>query len=188
MRSSQPAPCPLPSTLPVAGVSRTQHIVRGLSPGQELYAVRDDGNAYDPNAVMFVLPDGSLVGYVPRVLNRRLRARAEAAWRCRVSEVLPGETWGLRVTVLPGQPEETPEPRSPLFADTAPPAPPHDPPAVTTRGGRPLGVLDSRQGGLVHVRRPDGTTAAYPESSVRVSADQPRPQRPDAAVSSPLPR
>lgn len=53
----------------IAGVSRTQRLVRGLDPGDQLFPVRDPRNRYDANAIKLLNEDGDQVGWIRAEAN-----------------------------------------------------------------------------------------------------------------------
>ena len=53
----------------IAGVSRTQRLVRKLDLGDQLFPVRDPRNRYDPNAIKLLNEDGDQVGWIRAEAN-----------------------------------------------------------------------------------------------------------------------
>jgi HIRAN domain len=70
---------PLLSTY-VAGSDRYRapDAMASLAPGDLLSLRREPGNAYDPRAVRICLPDGQMLGYVPRIHNEALAKLLDA--------------------------------------------------------------------------------------------------------------
>lgn len=57
--------------------SRMQAL-RALDPGDPLTLVREPGNPFDPNAIMFVTATGRMVGYVDKELAKTLAPLIDA--------------------------------------------------------------------------------------------------------------
>lgn len=93
-------PLTLPATIPVAGVSFRQGELRDVIEGDHVELIATDDNPHDANAIEIRFAE-KLLGFVPRAVAERLRASAAGHWKGVVTEVLRGETWGLRVTVHP---------------------------------------------------------------------------------------
>jgi hypothetical protein len=85
----------------VAGVSFRQTELRDVVEGDVLQVVVDDENPHDANAVAVRTLDGTMLGFIPKALAPRLRATGATSWPARIKDVLRGETWGLRVEILP---------------------------------------------------------------------------------------
>ena len=97
-------PLPLPSVVPVAGVSHRQAALRGVVEGDHVTIVAAEDNPHDPQACEIhgpVGPSQAMLGYVPSELAARLRARGGTQWDGVITEVLRCETWGLRVCIYP---------------------------------------------------------------------------------------
>jgi hypothetical protein len=92
-------PCPLPFVSAVAGVSFRQEIVFACNAGDLLSVAAVDDNPHDANAVEVRTRHGELVGFIPSALAPRLRCSGQRRWDAEIVEVLPGETWGLRIKV-----------------------------------------------------------------------------------------
>jgi hypothetical protein len=177
-------PLTLPATIPVAGVSFRQGELRDVVEGDHVELVATDDNPHDANAVEIRFSE-KLLGFVPRAVAERLRASDAERWRGVVSEVLRGETWGLRVTV---HPLETELPRSARELKMraiergaqgrvdGEPAPGRDSDAPVTIGkkrvralsGRDLGVLVRIEGSRVIVSDDAGREVSYPATVVTI--------------------
>lgn len=92
---------PLPVVTAVAGVSFRQAELREVVEGDVLEVVVDDENPHDSNAVAVRTLDGTMLGFIPKALAPRLRATGGAQWPARIKDVLRGDTWGLRIEILP---------------------------------------------------------------------------------------
>lgn len=177
-------PLTLPATVPVAGVSFRQSELRDVVEGDHLEVVATDENPHDAHAVE-VRFEEKLLGFVPRALAERLRETGERRWTAVVSEVLRGETWGLRITVHPvgaALPLSARERKRRAIergqvgaADGASrPGRDHDAPQVLGRkrvraiSGRDLGVFLRAEGTKVIVTNDDEREVAYPASVVTI--------------------
>jgi len=90
------------AVIPVAGVSHRQDLVKALTVDEPVLLWHDTSNTYDPNAVAISTGDGQLIGYVPARTGLALRlagATPGGRWNAVVCDILPGETWGVRVRI-----------------------------------------------------------------------------------------
>lgn len=166
---------PRGAILPVAGVSYRQGAVRDTHVGQAVLLSHDVTNEHDRWAVAVHTCDGRALGYLPATagLAARLSRNVPGGrWAGHITEVLPGQTWGLRITVDElidvgdtrvgsniggvrdrGEDEHTPgEPSAPVHIyDTI---------------GRCLGILIDRTDTLTTVQADDGTLKAYPNTVI----------------------
>lgn len=95
-------PLPKGAVIPVSGVSFRQDQVRNVVEGQELELHHDFSNPHDQLAVRVETTEGVLLGYVPAkggLAARLSTSQPGGVWRAMVTEVLRGETCGLRVKV-----------------------------------------------------------------------------------------
>lgn len=178
-------PVHLPVTVPVAGVSFRQRDVLTCREGQPVQLRRDPGNPFDTLAVAILTVDGRLLGHLHRALARRFADAGGQAWDGQIAEVLPGQTFGLRVTVTAAStlgplPVDWHQ-RGPAFRDddTAPAGPDPQPEVehcAYSPSGRLLGQVLARDGDTVLVRTGAGRQARYPAAAVRL-----RPQPGTAA-------
>lgn len=174
-------PIALPATMPVAGVSFRQRELRDVVEGDRIRIVAVDDNPHDAEAVEVRLGE-ELLGFIPRALAGRLRSGPGREWQGVVSEVLRGETWGLRVVVHPMSADLGPDPRisdaphpARHVADGSPRAGRDmsanvkvGPMRVRAISGRDLGVLLREEAGKVVVRSDNGTETAYPSGIVTI--------------------
>ena len=157
---------PLPFIAKVVGVSFRQDVVTQMQPGQTVQVVHQPDNGFDANACAVLTSSQTLLGYLPRVLAARLAAGTPGgAWEAVIVDVLPGETWGLRVQVL--CPQAAVSPAGSAAPVAGPPAAPA-PCAVRSKSGRRLGVLVGRDGERVLVRGDSGVEVGYPAALVLV--------------------
>ncbi len=105
------AALPLPSVIPISGVSFRQAELRDVVEGDHLDVVATDSNPHDANACEVRTHGGSLLGFVPKSLAVRLRETGQTNWVGVVSEILRGEVWGLRVRLYPADVEVPPSGR-----------------------------------------------------------------------------
>jgi hypothetical protein len=115
--------------IPVVGVpyeNRYQIIRRYAEPNDPVFLVREPTNAYDPNAVMVLLEQGYMIGYVPREVAEVLAPQLDAghkqkAWIKKIIEGSRYPTPYILVEIyhptcsITGvvTPEELPSPRQP---------------------------------------------------------------------------
>lgn len=147
----------LPIVCPVAGVSFRQDEVSRIRPGHRVLVERDPDNAHDPYACK-ISCRGSLLGYVPKAVARRLCEGPLSSWYGTVTEVLKGEELtGLRVRIVGGLPPA----EEPVLEDEAATRP-----VVYARSGRRLGILVDTLGDKVLVRTDAGSQVPYPRDLV----------------------
>lgn len=165
----------LPATCPVAGVSFRQAVLRQVVEGDQVLVVAATDNPHDPYACEVRTRRGDILGFVPRALAHRLRARGTGPWVGLVQEVLRGETWGLRVRIENEHVEldEVTVPAGERASGGQVPGRDLSAPAggdrrrVRAISGRDLGVLIGRDGDTVIVDN-DGTESSYPASVVTI--------------------
>ena len=95
-------PLPKGAVIPVSGVSFRQDQVRNVLEGQGVELHHDFSNPYDQLAVRVETSEGVLLGYVPAkggLAARLSSAHPGGVWSAVVTEVLRGETYGLRIKV-----------------------------------------------------------------------------------------
>ncbi len=175
----------LPAVTAVAGVSFRQAELREVVEGDIVVVETDDQNPHDDQAVKITTAQGVLLGFIPKNLAPRLRATGAVRWPARVKEVLRGETWGLRVEILPaGSTVSSPRTRlaeaiargaarieEPVLEDTelVEEAPVAKVTQVVAPSGRVLGVLvRQEQGRVIAVR--DGVEVSFPIASVTLKS------------------
>lgn len=178
------AALPLPSVIPVSGVSFRQAELRDVVEGDHLAVVATDSNPHDANACEVRTTSGSLLGFVPKSLAVRLRERGETTWTGVVSEILRGEVWGLRVRLYPSDMEAPTSVRDaymesraarnkPRESGSAIPGRDHSAPValgpvrVKALSGRDLGVLVRVDDGRVVVVQND-KEVSYPAGIVTI--------------------
>lgn len=191
-------PLPLPVKLRLRGVSHYQDAVTSAVEGQPLVVVHEADNAFDPNACAVTTTEGDIIGYVPSVLAGRLLATGARYFGATVSQLLPGQTWGVEVQVVgpiqdagskltmhsaqvaarapkrPG-PAGKPSGGTAVSTGTAPQVTvpgeetaPRPCKLVSTRAGRPLGTLVSADDSKVVVKTASGLCSTYPAHLVVV--------------------
>lgn len=175
---------PLPSVIPISGVSFRQAELRDVVEGDHLDVVATDSNPHDANACEVRTHSGSLLGFVPKSLAVRLRESGESTWIGVVSEILRGEVWGLRVRLYPAGMDVPPSGRDAYVesrlsrtktkvSGSAVPGRDHSAPAIVGRvrvkalSGRDLGVLVRVDGGRVVVINND-KEVSYPAGVVTI--------------------
>lgn len=157
-------PIPIPVTLMVKGTSYRQDVVRRVHEGLSVTAAHDPDNPHDAQAYAVRTLTGDLLGYLPRELTVRL---AHPAYDATITEVLDGETIGLRVKLLAPLAAAPSVPSAPDGGDAHPdPVMPSGPP-VYSRSGRRLGTLLRRDRHQVHVTTTAGVVP-YPADLVEV--------------------
>lgn len=175
-------PLPRNTIIPVAGVSFRQNVVMTLTEGDPVRVEHDTGNEHDSHACAIYTDTGTHIGYVPKSLAYRLSAlRPGGTWRGSITEVLRGETWGVRVR-LDGTTASTPPALTHRRDDVVEHAngtvaltvdvEQGGPPAckqVFAKSGRLLGTLDSSRDGRVTVVTSQGRKAVFPEKIVRIA-------------------
>lgn len=147
--------------------------------GEKLSIKAVDDNPHDADAVE-VRRGEELLGFIPRALAGRLRARGEREWTGEVVQVLRGETWGLRVVVreIDGDAHAV-KPPLPTVEVSRPSGKQRagrdqgsivkvGPKRVKALSGRDLGVLLRESDGKVLVRAEDGRETTYPAGVVTV--------------------
>lgn len=92
-------PLPIPSIVPVAGVSFRQSALRGCVEGDFVTIAAVSDNPHDPQACTVTSSSGELLGFLPKNLAARLRLREGACWTGVITSVLRGDTWGLRLKI-----------------------------------------------------------------------------------------
>ena len=173
-------PLPKGAVIPVSGVSFRQDQVRNVVEGQELELHHDFSNPHDQLAVRVETGEGALLGYVPAkggLAARLSSTHPGGVWSAVVSEVLRGETYGLRIKVGElirtvdttvgsnnkglREVEEVDEAGNevPLEVVTSPTGPVH------TVTGRYLGELVGADGKVVRVEN-EGRITAWPVGTV----------------------
>lgn len=175
----------LPAVTAVAGVSFRQAELREVVEGDIVIVETDDQNPHDDQAVKITTAQGVLLGFIPKNLAPRLRATGAVRWPARVKEVLRGETWGLRVEILPaGSTVSSPRTRlaeaiargaarieEPVLEETelVEETPVAKVTQVVAPSGRVLGVLvRQEQGRVIAVR--DGVEVSFPIASVTLKS------------------
>lgn len=161
----------LPFVCPVSGVSFRQEIVTRVCSGQRLVVAHDPDNPHDANACVVRTLDGTLLGFLPKALSRRLRAERpdEHVWDAEVDEVLVGATYGLRIRV--SQASGTGKAGSDANSGDVDASSARDdtaPIVVRSKSGRPLGTLAGRGDGTVVVLGKGGQEVEFPEALVLV--------------------
>jgi hypothetical protein len=159
-----------PITLPVAGVSFRQDVVRATPIGTAVVIVADPTNPHDPDARAIVTTEGRLLGYVPAKLIERL-ASLGATLIGEVSEVLVGETWGLRVRVSSTSDRVLTAPSAAVSSSASLEVEAEgtqvEATEVLARSGRRLGTLVAEQGEVVVVAT-DGGEIRLPRTAVEL--------------------
>jgi hypothetical protein len=156
----------LPFISPVAGVSQYQEAVTRCVEGLRVLVTREPENPYDANACV-VTYDGFTLGYVPKALAARLVESGDDAWGAELTEVLRGETWGLRMRVL--LPLDLGAGAEEAVEAAVEPEEPKGP-EVRSRSGRVLGTLVRVEGADAFVLSPSGHETPYPKDLVEYSA------------------
>ena len=90
---------PIPSIVPVAGVSFRQGALRGCVEGDFVTITAVCDNPHDPQACTVTSSSGELLGFLPKNLASRLRLRDGVRWTGVITSVLRGDTWGLRLKI-----------------------------------------------------------------------------------------
>lgn len=174
---TKPTPLDQPVVVPVAGVSYRQNIVRQLNENDRVILRRDRENEFDENAVAFYTLDGDHFGFLPKGVAEKFKDYPEERWGGRISEVLPGQTWGLRVQVTHSNiPDYPVKPKSVSFIDPveiteedAPAGVDAESIKVFSKSGRFLGVTQCWEEGSKTVAvQIDGEDHLYPASVVTV--------------------
>lgn len=184
------ASLPLPCIIAVSGVSFEQEAVRSCVEGQKAVIERDLGNEFDVNACKITV-GGQKIGWVPKQLAGRLVQDGNQQWQGQVSEILEGETWGVRIEIkqpIEGASTQADEKNDGLGANNPVGGEPdsHKPGEsdpgdtlsgtsqasfvehqVKTRSGRFLGVYVKEEHSKVLVRK-NGVEIAYPADLVVV--------------------
>ena len=163
---------PLPCVVPVAGVSFRQTSVRVLVEEQVLIVRRDEENPHDPNACVVETLGGEQIGFVPRELAKRLTESRRKVWSARVSEVLRGETWGVRVEIKDRDPNASVLPNWEIASERVSGRDDSTEwggvrKRVRGLSGRDLGVLIKSENGRVLVEK-SGAVVSYPAQIVTV--------------------
>lgn len=171
-------PLPIPSIVPVAGVSFRQGALRGCVEGDSVTIAAVSDNPHDPQACTVTSSSGELLGFLPKNLAARLRLREGACWTGVITSVLRGDTWGLRLKITERRDAkmettiETPIPTKPGIAAGGVG---RDMKSVWSTGkkrvraisGRDLGVLLSLDAERVTVDC-DGAVMTYPVQIVTI--------------------
>lgn len=166
-----------PVTVPVAGVSFHQNIVRSLNENERVIIQRDRENEFDANAIAFYTLEGEHFGYMPRKVAEKFADSPEERWGGVVAQVLPGETWGLRVQIthtnipqFPVKPKRLSYTDAPVAAEPANMPPEGDPGQVFSRSGRLLGVAVNfdPSSNAVTARDDAGVVKTFPAGAVTV--------------------
>jgi hypothetical protein len=164
---------PLPFICPVAGVSFRQEVVCSTRAGDAVSVVAVDDNPHDPQAVEVRTARGELLGFIPSTLATRLRAGGGRSWHGEITEVLQGQTWGLRVRVVSS--EDAGGVVEVAGGDEGDVLQKHEAAdresvgvGVRAVSGRFLGLFAGLEDDVVVVRRPDGSLCRYPASVVNV--------------------
>lgn len=92
-------PLPIPSIVPVAGVSFRQGALRSCVEGDFVTIAAVSDNPHDPQACTVTSSSGELLGFLPKNLAARLRLREGECWTGVITSVLRGDTWGLRLKI-----------------------------------------------------------------------------------------
>ena len=163
---------PLPCVVPVAGVSFRQTSVRVLVEEQALVVRRDEENPHDPNACVVETLGGEQIGFVQRELAKRLVESRRKSWSARVSEVLRGETWGVRVEIKDREPSSAGLPSWESVSERVSGIDDNTEwgggrKRVRGLSGRDLGVLIKAENGRVLVEK-NGAVVSYPAQIVKV--------------------
>lgn len=186
MTDTQLRPLPRNTVVAVSGISHRQDVAVDTHIGDAVVLRHETENPHDVDAVSMWTTDNRLLGYVPRPLNSRLLVHHRGGvWAGvvvdRVGGGREGSSVGLRVKItdLIGHRDARfganhPGLRGPAEDPTDPVEPAASQPAeavVMTRSTRRvLGVLVgwTEDRARVRVRRPDGSTTAYPAGVVEV--------------------
>jgi hypothetical protein len=154
-------PLSLPFTCVVRGVAFRQQDVILCAVGDPVRIVREPDNPEDVNACAVYGSRREMLGYIPAKVALRLAAGGATAWRGRITDVRPGDVWGLDVYV------ESEVPTTPPVPAAAPEPVEQEPaPQVFSRSQRLLGRLERRDGDTVYVRDPSGRTVPFPASLI----------------------